>query len=44
MQARYRHHLATGFAPDLAVVLAEWDVAGCLRVTGATRTDDHDRP
>ena len=44
MQACSRHHLATGFAPDLAVVLAGWDVAGYLRVTGATRTDRHDRP
>jgi hypothetical protein len=44
MQARYRHHLATGFTPDLAVLLAEWDVAGYLRVTAATRTDDHHRP
>jgi hypothetical protein len=41
MEARYRHHLATGFTPDLAVVLAEWDVAGYLRVTA---TDRHDRP
>jgi hypothetical protein len=44
IEARYRHHLATGFAPDLAVVLAEWDVVGYLRVTGANRTDRHDRP
>jgi hypothetical protein len=44
MNARCRHHLATGFVPSLAVVLAEWDVVGYLRVTGATRADRHDRP
>jgi hypothetical protein len=44
LRARYRHHLATGFTSDLAIVLAEWDVAGYLRVTGAARTDLGDRP
>jgi hypothetical protein len=44
LRARYRHHLATGFTPDLAIVLAEWDVAGYLRVTGATGADRRDRP
>jgi hypothetical protein len=44
MKARYRHHLATGFTPDLAMVLAAWDVVGYLRVTGATRADRHDWP
>jgi hypothetical protein len=44
VRARYRHPRATGFAPDLAVALAARDVAGYLRVTGATRTGRHDRP
>jgi hypothetical protein len=44
LRGRYRHHLATGFTPDLAIVLAEWDVAGYLRVTGATGADRRDRP
>jgi hypothetical protein len=44
MRARYRHHRATGFAPDLAVALAARDVAGCPHLTGSTRTDRRDQP
>ena len=42
MEARYRHHLATGFRHGIAVLLAEWDVAGYLRVIGAQRAPDAD--
>ena len=42
MEARYRHHLATGFRHGIAVVLAEWDVAGYLRAIGARRAPDAD--
>jgi hypothetical protein len=42
VRARYRYHLDTGFVPELAVLLAEWDVAGYLGVTGAGRTDRRD--
>jgi hypothetical protein len=44
VRARYGHHLATDFVPDLALALAAWDVAGYLRAVGATRADGHHRP
>ena len=44
MEARYRHHLATGFRHGIAVLLAEWDVAGYLRAIGARRAPDVDAP